>query len=273
MRYSLRLIWSEWKKWMKITLAYPLELVGYTLFPLVWVVPFVFQGRALAGGLTSAHFGKFAGTPEFIPYAIVGAVVSTYVFTSLYGMAGSLRYETYWGTLEYLMIAPCPKFALLVGLALQDSAMATFIAGAQILLLHLAFGVAIPLSRVLPLVFVLVLLIAGLYGMAMGLAGLTIRLKETRQVTRSLEQLFFVFTPIRYPVEIHAWTRLVSLFIPLTWALACLRGVVLLSRPLTQMWKEVTLLIGFDILLLAFGYFAFRWVENRSRRVGVVGLY
>jgi hypothetical protein len=95
MRNDLFLIREEIRKNIKILLCYPVEIVFWAIFPVLWVIPFIFQGKALVGGVTSAAFGELAGTDRFIPFVLIGAIISTYLFSSLYGMGGSIRMESY----------------------------------------------------------------------------------------------------------------------------------------------------------------------------------
>ncbi|KPK67141.1 hypothetical protein AMJ87_13850, partial [candidate division WOR_3 bacterium SM23_60] len=73
-----RIIVQELRKEFTILLAYPIEIVFWTISPLLWVVPLIFQGKALIGGLQSTAFGNLAGTGEYIPYVLIGAIFSTY---------------------------------------------------------------------------------------------------------------------------------------------------------------------------------------------------
>jgi hypothetical protein len=93
MRNDFFLIKEEIKKNLKILLCYPVEIVFWAIFPVLWVIPFIFQGQALVGGITSPEFGELAGTDQFIPFVLIGAIISTYLFSSLYGMGGSIRME------------------------------------------------------------------------------------------------------------------------------------------------------------------------------------
>lgn len=72
---------AEVIKYMKVLLCYPMELVFWYVFPILWVVPFIFQGQALVRGLTSRSFANLTGTDQYIPY-----ILNTYVVSVLYGL-------------------------------------------------------------------------------------------------------------------------------------------------------------------------------------------
>jgi hypothetical protein len=46
---ELRAIAAEFVKTMRIWFSYPIMMVFWAVFPLLWVLPYVFQGRALVG--------------------------------------------------------------------------------------------------------------------------------------------------------------------------------------------------------------------------------
>jgi hypothetical protein len=118
LRSNFFIVWSELVKNLKFLLAYPVVFVFWAIFPIFWFIPFVLQGQAFVGGLRSPSFGEAAGTQEFIPFIILGAILNSFVLTSLYGMGESIRREAYRGTLDYILSSPCNKAFILIGKAL-----------------------------------------------------------------------------------------------------------------------------------------------------------
>jgi hypothetical protein len=84
---------------------------------------------------------------------------------------------------------------------------------------------------------------------------------------------FYLFSPIRYPVEVNPITRAVSLAIPLTYALYAIRSMILVNKSITELWGQVLALVLFDIGLIAGSYYVFLRVERRVRRTGTLGQY
>ena len=273
MRNDLFLIREEIKKNIKILLCYPVEIVFWAIFPVLWVIPFIFQGEALVGGVTSKEFGTLAGTEQFIPFVLIGAIVSTYLFSSLYGMGGSIRMESYWGTLEYILGSPARKISILMGKALSESISSTLFVMTQVIICVFGFGLALTFGKILPILLVMLLLVVGLYGMAIALAGVTLQIKESRSLVHTIEYLFYLFSPIRYPVGIHPLISMVSVFIPLTYALIAIRGVWLLNQSVSVLWKYVGILALLDIIFIVGGYSIFYFMEKRVRKSGAVSQY
>lgn len=273
LKQEMKVVLEEFKKGMLITLAYPIELVGYIIFPVVWVLPFFFQGKAFTGGMQSKAFLHVTGTAQYLPYVLTGAIVSTYLFSSLYGMAGSLRLESFWGTLELIFSSPARKISILLGKALHDSVLASVIVFSQCVICVMFFGLKITLVTLFPVLLVFLLLILGLYGIALALAGITLQIKEIRSLTRSIEYLFFIFSPVRYPVEVNPVTHVFSLLVPLTYALGALRGITLLSAPHEVVMRNILVLAVMDVFCVSFGIYIFYFVENKTRKSGAISFH
>ncbi len=267
----MRVIIEEIRKSFKILLAYPIEIAFWVIAPLLWVVPLVFQGKALIGGLRSTAFGNIAGTEEFIPYVLVGAIVSTYMFSAVWSMGNAFRDETYYGTLEHILSAPIRPLYFLLGKGLYNSILSTFFVIIQILISIFIFGLHMTLTKILPILIFLLLLIAGLYGIGFVAAALTLLVKEAHGLLHLFEYVLFLFSPVRYPVEINPITRAVSAFIPLTYALIALRGLLLDIK--FDFWKNSLILLAIDIIIFPLGLLIFTMVEKRTKSKGTLAHY
>jgi ABC-2 type transport system permease protein len=270
MKTNLRVLGAELKKSTKIFLMYPVELFGFSVFPILWVIPLVFQGKALAGGGRSAGFAVLTGTDHYLGYIMIGAFVSTFVFSSLYGMGGSIREESYYGTLEILLSSPANKLAILLGKGLSDTLISTCMVTVQLILCSLFFHFRMHWALILPVVLAMGSLVIGLYGLG---TGLTLRYKETRGLTQTINQMMFLFTPLRYPVEVNSFARSVSVWIPVTYALVVIRGAGLLGKTAGELVSPLLHLVGVDVLFLAVGLGLFFFLESRTRKAGTLGQY
>lgn len=267
----MRVIIEEIRKDAKIMLAYPIEIVFWIISPLLWVVPLIFQGKALIGGLHSTAFSNLAGTGEYIPYVLIGGIFSTYMFTAVWSMGNALRNEMFYGTLEHILSSPVRPFYILVGKALYNSILSTFFVAVQISICVIFFGLTITLTRIVPIVFFLLLLMIGLYGVGFIAAALTLLIKESQGILHLFEYILFLFTPIRYPVEVHPITRAVSVFIPLTYALVALRGILLGIE--FDFVKNSLVLLGLDAAIVPLGIWIFMLVEKRTKTRGTLAHY
>jgi len=271
---NLMIVWSEFVKNMKFLRAYPVIFVFWTIFPFFWFIPFIFQGQALVGGLQSTNFERFAGTSEYIPFIVIGAILNGYVLTSLYGVGESIRREAYRGTLDYLLSSPCNKAFILIGKAVSESINSTIYAAIQLVVGILLFGIEVTMGVVMPIVLIIFLLILGLYGISLMLAAVSLQFKQAHDLSHTLEYVFYVFSPVRYPLQsLPFWAQVLGRFLPLTYALVAVRSLMLLKQNVPAIYQEIFLLFALDIAAIFLGFYLFNWMEKRTKSSGTISHY
>lgn len=274
LRSNLFVVWNELIKNMKFLMAYPIIFVFWAVFPIFWFIPFIFQGQAFVGGLQSASFGQITGTEEFIPFIVIGSVLNSYVNTLLYGMGESIRREALQGTLDYVLVAPTNKVYVLIGKALSESISSTMFAASQLAISALLFGMNLTLGVMLPVFLIVILLILGLYGLSLVLAAFSLLYKQSHDVSETIGYVFYVFSPVRYPLEsLPFWAQIFGKIIPLTYALIIVRSIMLLGASLSSLYFEVLALLAIDAVLIFAGFYMFNWMENKAKKAGTISHY
>ncbi len=267
-------VWSEIVKNIKILLAYPVVIVFWAIFPVFWFLPFLFQGEAFVGGLQSTSFAEVAGTPNYVLFLVVGAILNSYVLTALWGLGESMRREAFQGTLDYLLASPCNKAFILIGKALSESIHSTFFALTQMVICILFFGLEITLGAIMPIIFIIVLLIAGLYGVALMLSALSLQYKQSHDIAHVLDYLFYIFAPVRYPVQsLPFWGQIISKLLPLTYALIAVRSIVIMRQNVFSIYQEILYLLIIDALLIFLGFSFFNWMEKKTKKSGTISQF
>ena len=268
------IVWSELVKNLKFLLAYPVVFVFWAIFPIFWFIPFILQGQAFVGGLQSPSFAQIAGTPEFIPFIVLGAILNSYVLTSLYGMGESIRREAYRGTLDYILSSPCNKAFILIGKALSESFSSTIFAISQLAICILFFGIELTVGIIMPVIFIIILLILGLYGIALILAAISLKYKQAHDLAHTLEYVFYVFAPVRYPLaSLPLWAQIFGKLLPLTYALIAVRSIMLLKESLSLVYLEVLALLIIDGIVILVGFYLFNWMEAKTKKSGTISHY
>jgi ABC-2 type transport system permease protein len=274
LRSNFFIVWSELVKNLKFLLAYPVVFVFWAVFPIFWFIPFILQGQAFVGGLQSQSFAQIAGTPEFIPFIVLGAILNSYVLTSLYGMGESIRREAYRGTLDYILSSPCNKAFILIGKALSESLSSTLFAISQLAICIFFFGIELTLGIIMPVIFIVILLILGLYGIALILAAVSLRYKQAHDLAHTLEYVFYVFAPVRYPLaSLPLWAQIFGKLLPLTYALIAVRSIMLLKESLSFVYLEVLALLIIDGIVILVGFYLFNWMEEKTKKSGTISHY
>ena len=271
LRCNLSIIRNELIKNIKTLLAYPVIIIFWAIFPVFWFIPFVLQGEAFVGGLESASFAQITGTSQFVPFIVIGAVLNSYVNTLLYGIGENIRKESYQGTLDYVLVAPCNQIYVLIGKAISESLSSTIFAISQLSISVLLFGMKITFEVMLPVFFIIILLILGLYGMALILAAFSLMYKQSYDLSETIGYIFYIFAPVRYPIEsLPSWAQILGKLIPLTYALIIVRSLMLLGTDLSKIYSEVILFLIIDVILLVAGFYIFSWMEKKTRKSGTI---
>lgn len=271
LRSNLFVVWNEVVKNIKTLLTYPTIIIFWAIFPIFWFIPFILQGQAFVGGLESASFEEITGSGQYIPFIVIGSVLNSYVNTLLYGMGENIRKEAYQGTLDYVLAAPINKAYVLVGKALSESITSTIFAVSQLAISVLIFGMNISLGVILPVVFVIILLILGLYGMSLIMAAVSLMYKQSHDLSESIGYLFYIFAPVRYPIErLPFWAQVLGKIIPLTHALIIVRSIMILGTDLSAVYFEILALVVIDVVLLVVGLYMFNWMEEKTKKSGTI---
>jgi ABC-2 type transport system permease protein len=273
-RSNLSVVWNELVKNMKFLLAYPVIIVFWTIFPIFWYIPFILQGEALVGGLTSDSFAQATGTPNYIPFIVIGAVLNSYVSTLLNGMGDNIRRESLQGTLDYVLAAPCNKASVLVGKALSESLSSTLFAISQFAISLLLFPISVSLGVLFPVFFIIILLIMGLYGLSLIFAAFSLMYKQSHGFGQTIGYIFYIFSPVRYPVESLPFAaQIFGKLLPLTYAIIIVRALLLLGADLSTVYTEVLALVIIDIVLIVAGFLLFNYMEEKTKRSGKISHY
>ena len=274
LRSNLSVVWNELVKNIKFLLAYPVIIVFWTIFPIFWYIPFILQGQALVGGLTSDSFAQATGTPNYIPFIVIGAVLNSYVSTLLNGMGDNIRRESLQGTLDYVLAAPCNKASVLVGKALSESISSTIFAISQFAISLLLFPISVSLGAMLPVFFIIILLILGLYGLSLVFAAFSLMYKQSHGFGQTVGYVFYIFSPVRYPVESLPFAaQIFGKLLPLTYAIIIVRSLMLLGADLSAVYMEVLALVIIDAILIVAGFLLFNYMEEKTKKTGEISHY
>ena len=129
----------------------------------------------------------------------------------------------------------------------------------------------ITVGVMIPVFFIVILLILGLYGLALVLAAVSLLYKQSHDVSETIGYVFYVFSPVRYPIEsLPSWAQVVGKLIPLTYALIIVRSIMLIGTPLSAMYFEVLMLLIIDAVLILAGFYMFNWMENKTKTSGTI---
>lgn len=254
-------LWACWA----IVYRHLIELKRYafnTLSSLVTVylvfLLMFFGARLLAGG--EAIFG------DTLEGLIVGFLVWTMAIVAYSELSWSLMREAQLGTLEQLYMCPA-GFRWVILCWAGGTFLTSLVFSAPILMLMMVTTgryLRLDIPSLIPL---LLLTVAGVYGIGLAMAGLALVFKRIQAAFQILQ---FVFVAFLFAPSEPTWAKI----LPLNW------GTELIGR---VMVREVRLveMPGVDLLILltnalgwfAFGVLVFGLLERTARRRGLLGHY
>lgn len=240
-------------------------LVGDTLLPFLSVAAYVYVYRAMNA------------PPEYTGFVILGGILMTFWVHVLWSMGMQFFWEKEMGNLARYLMAPLPRSALLMGMALGGMVMT----GSRALIIYLAsrfmFGIRFNVSEPWLALAIFIATLAALYGMGMALSSLFFM--AGRGVNHSLqlmhEPIYFLggfYFPVRQLGTMLATG--VAAVIPVTLGLDALRQTMFsaYSTGLMSPVKELYILIGMAVLFVALSLVAVRKLEDLGRKHGKLTL-
>ena len=274
-KYSLTIALVIAKKEVLMILRYPWEIMFWTLMPLMWLVPFVFQGQALIGAtLQSENFAALSGTTNVLEFIFIGALMYNILDSAIWGSGNALRWEQHSGTLQYLWLAPISRINLMVGASLGSTVWSLIEIIGQFALLSIFVSWQITFVDALMTLLVLVLVIIGLYGFSFAFAAVILVFKEPGVLTEFVDSTLYVCSPVRYPSQVlPTWIRWIAYIIPFTWGLTSIRFLLMTNDSIVNMLYMVGILVALDVLFWAGGYLLFRLAEKRTLKQGDLGAF
>jgi ABC-2 type transport system permease protein len=238
----------------------PSWILSETLLPLVGMFAYVFVYRAL-------------GAPrEFESFAVLGGLMLAYWLSVLWSMASQFYWEKQMGNMEFYMIAPCSRIAILTGMAFggliwtTSRALVAFALGIWVL------KVPFDWSRSWEAVGVFLLTLIALYALGMLMASLFLLYgREAWHLANAFQEPVYLTSGLYFPLRAlgpFAFTAFAVL--PLSFGLDALRQLLLgdMAQGLLPVSTEVVLLA---VSVVVFGYLAMKsmsFMEERAKREG-----
>jgi ABC-2 type transport system permease protein len=272
--HYLRAINAENIKEWRIELKYKPDFIRQFFEPFVYLFPYFLYGYALLGGRYSEHLKSLTGISDMIAYTFIGYLFIGFLNTACWAMGFSLRKEQWFGTLETIFVAPVPRWVYVAGMALHSTCHQGLIMLIQAIVITTFFAIVLQTSGMFLSLVIVVLMLLGLYGLGIIVAGLTIALKQWWVVSEALATLIVVVTPIAYPLAVLPFVlRKISMFLPTTYGIIGVRHFLLgeeLVVSLPTIFLRLSLIL---VVWLTFGMLVFLIMDRFGRKRGSLSIY
>lgn len=209
---------------------------------------------------------------------VYGFVLFMFMSDTLWTIGYNIRNEQVQGTLEQLYLSPASKFASLVARVANTLVWTGLLSVTAAALMTMMIG-KLPVENVWLGLYLLVMTLAGTFGIGFAFAALTLRIKETAQTVANFLQFallvlcanFFPFSAL--PPYIQVFSRL----LPPAYAVDAFRSTLMGFPPgfpeLANLTVELIITTLFGLLMPPLGYLLYRRAENYARKRGSLSTY
>ncbi len=261
-----------WKNWLRF-IRYPLNAIFRVVQPLVWLTPLYFLGQSFATSEGNVGFAATTGTADYISFVLVGSLISGYIGSVFWGMGYALKTEMDEGVMESNWLTPVPRISFLVGHTVTNLATTTLTNAGVLLLAWWLFGFSIT-GNFWQAVGVLLPLLLALYGFGFGFAAVVLLMRDANMLIDVSDYLLTILSGSQFPVQVLPAILLpISLALPLTYGFDATRGLLIQTKTLLPIGLEIVILLLFMAITVPLGYWIFRRVERRIKRLGTIGMH
>lgn len=244
-------------------------LVPVFLFAGAWVVL-----RFLDAGDSPGRFFELTGYPSYLAFVVLGVAFNGLAVGALEDGGNAIYEEESNGTWDVLSLAPFNRFVWMFAKTLAGLLTAFVDFFAVLLLGAIFFSVAPTLNGLLVAIVGIMLTVVALQGMAYLMAAAGLVWKQPYVLAFILSPAIILLSGMMFPIgALPAWTRPFSNALPLTHGLHIVREAILLDRGFIELAPVFLRLVVSGAILMAIGYFAFRYMEKKALELGVLGRY
>lgn len=144
----------------------------------------------------------------------------------------------------------------------------------QAIVIATFFAIVLQMSGIFMALLIVLLMLLGLYGLGIIVAGLTIALKQWWVVSEALSTLIVVVTPIAYPLAVLPLVlRRMSMFLPTTYGIIGVRHFLLGEELVIGLPTIIIRLFLILIVWLTFGMIVFLIMDRYGRKKGSLSIY
>jgi ABC-2 type transport system permease protein len=210
---------------------------------------------------------------EFFGFVLVGQIAFTLLTAAVTALPGAVGAGISSGTLELLLSTPTrlpTLFAGMVGYTLAWTSVRCLL----MLTAGWVLGATVAWEKVPVAVAILAIIVLTYLSVGIILAAMILAFRFTGPIAQGVLVSSVLLGGVYYPTKvIPSWIQKISDFIPLTYGLRALRGVLLEEAPLSAIAADVGMLMLFCVTLLAASSLAIMLSLDYSKRAGTLSQY
>lgn len=255
--------------WLNAT-SYRISMVFSLLGVVAAVVPVYFIARALQPVMGGVIQGE---GQQYFAFVLVGALTFSFIPLAVRGLPDAISSSINNGTMEAVLGTPTRMPVMLFGM-MGYAVIWTLLRATLTLLAGWILGASIAWHQVPTAVFILALIIAAYVPIGLLAAAAYLAFRTSGPIANGTMILSTLLGGVYYPAKIvPSWLQSISDFIPLTYGLRALRGVLLENASLLTVAADLGILLVMIVFLLTAGCLIFGTAMRYARRTGTLGYY
>jgi ABC-2 type transport system permease protein len=247
--------------------AFVIRLFGFGLA----VGSLLFLSR-FVGASVNPHLAAYRG--NYLGFVVLGILGAQFQQVGVSVLAQRIRMAQVMGTLEAEVATPAPPWMVLGAPPIYEFGTAALRSAGYLLGAKLLLGLDLSHVNGLSLLVAVPLIVAAFSGLGLLAAATTMLVRRLNPVAMVIGSLSFFLSGVMYPVSVlPAWLRAFGQLLPLTHALAVLRGALLVGSGLGELRSSLLALLIFAGVLAPFGAGMFAFALRRARIDGSLSHY
>ena len=207
--------------------------------------------------------GVVPGEPSYFDFVAPGIMAMAVMMSLMTGLPHAISHEKEAGTLDGMLAAPINRLSIILGKTIAQTTRGITQGLILLGLAVLLFGVTIQ-GNILLVLFLLLLAVFSFVGLGILITSFA---KDEQTATMIMMTLMFpmmFLSGVFFPIQQMPWyMQDIAQCLPLTYATTALRKVMILGAGIPAITTELTILIGFGIVMLAIAVPLFKKAMTR----------
>lgn len=224
------------------------------------------------GATVNPHLAVYRG--NYLGFVVIGFLGTEFQQVGVSGLAQRIRFSQMMGTLEAELATPAPPWMVLGAPPVYEFVASSLRSAAYLLGAKVLLGLDLSRVNLASLVLSVPLIVAAFSGLGLLAAATTMLVRRLNPVAMVIGSLSFFLSGVMYPVSVlPAWLRAAGRLLPLTHALAVLRGALLVGAGPGELRGSLLALLIFAGVLGPIGAGLFAFALRRARVDGSLSHY
>jgi ABC-2 type transport system permease protein len=221
------------------------------------------QATSMVKPYTVQSKGIVSGEPNYFQFVAPGIIAMVVMMALMTGLPHAISYEKDMGTLDGMLTAPINRLSIILGKVMAQT-IRGMIQGFIILLLAVVlFGVVIE-GSILLVIALIILTVFSFVGLGILITSFTDKEETATMVMMTLMFPMMFLSGVFFPLQqMPGYMQTFAHFLPLTYATAALRKVMVLGADIPAVGTEILILVGFGIVLLLIAVPMFKRAMSR----------